>query len=106
MTRAYRLPPTGTGQPSATLPPLASLPKVDPAGRWMLTAVAYVFDDQSPEEIKKARDALINVVEDLTPCGITFKQIARKYYDTQIATARNSVAQSFGQTQSLAGGGA
>lgn len=102
LTRVYKL-PTGADHPAATLPALESLQKVDPAGRWMLTVVAYVMDDQSPDRIKAARDALTQVWEDLTPCGITFKQIDRKYYDTQLAAARKPPTQSFGQTQSLAG---
>lgn len=102
-TRAYRL-SHGAAQPLATMPPLDTLPKVLPGGQWMLKAVAYVFEDQSPDKIKAARDALSKVVEDLTSTGISFKQIERKYYDTQLAATRNPATQSFGQTQSLAGG--
>lgn len=103
LSRTYKL-PAGADQPAATLPALESLPKVDPACRWMLTVVAYVMDDQSPDRIKAARDALTQVWEDLTPCGITFRQIDRKYYDTQLAAMRKPPTQSFGQSQSLAGG--
>lgn len=103
LTRVYKL-PTGADKPAANLPPLESLQKVDPAGRWMLTVVAYVMDDQSPDKIKAARDALTQVWDDLTPCGIAFKQIDRKYYDTQLAAARKPVIQPFGQAQQMAGG--
>ncbi|CAN8104389.1 unnamed protein product [Discula destructiva] len=105
LTRTYKLPSTGTGtgQPAATLPPLESLSMVEPGGRWMLKVVAYVFDDQSPDKIKEARDVLTKVVDDLTPVGFAFKSLDRKFFDTQAAVARAPAIQSFGQTQSIVG---
>lgn len=102
-TRYYKLGTPGATEPCKTLPKLEHLTKVDPVGRWMLVVVAYVFEDQSPENIQAARDALTKVVDDLSPTGISFVRIDRKVYDTQLAATRNPAVQSFGQTQSLAG---
>lgn len=94
---------SGNPEPAATLPALESLPKVDPAGHWVLYVVSYVFDDQTPDNITAARDAVTKVVEDLAPCGIVFMQLERKAFDTQLAATRKPAVQSFGQSQTLAG---
>lgn len=107
LVRYYKLPANADGaaraQPLPMLPALNALQKADPAGKWMLWAVAYVQDDQSPDKIKAARDALAKVRDDLTPCGIAFRAIDRKYHDTQLAATRKPTTQTLGMTQSLAG---
>lgn len=100
--RFYKL-SSGKSEPAATMPSMESLSKVDPAGHWVLYVVSYVFEDQSPDNIKAARDAVNKVVEDLSACGIVFMQLDRKRFDTQLAAAPKPATQSFGQTQSLAG---
>ncbi|PSR99284.1 hypothetical protein BD289DRAFT_479651 [Coniella lustricola] len=107
LVRCYRAPAQAAGAgrshgPAATLPALESLEHATP-GKWMLTAVAYVTEDMTPDKIQAARDALFKVREDMGPCGIVFKEIDRRHFDTQIAAARKPMSQALGKTQSLVG---
>ncbi|KAF3765607.1 hypothetical protein M406DRAFT_329495 [Cryphonectria parasitica EP155] len=106
LVRCYRVPAMADGgknAPSTTLPAFDSLEMVSP-GKWMLTVVSYVLDDHTPDKMQAARDALIKVKDDLAPCGITFKEIDRRHYDTQLAASRKPTSQALGMNQSLAGG--
>lgn len=106
LVRHYRLPQEpGGDKPMSTVPSFEDLEKVDAAGKWTLWAVAYVLDDQSPEKIKAARDALSKVHEDLSSAGIVFRAVDRKYHDTSIAATRQMTAQTLGNLQQVGGAG-
>lgn len=104
LVRNYRLPPNvnpdGSRTPLPTLPSFDALEKQDPAGKWQLWAKAYVLDDQSPDKIKAARDALTKVRDDFGST-INFLTIDRKYHDTQITVPRQPATQTLGRTQPL-----
>lgn len=103
VTRSYSVPSDSGGKaPSTTLLPLESLQPTVP-GKWMLRVVSYVLDDHTPDKIQAARDALTKVKDELGPCGIQFKEIDRRHYDTQLAATRKSTSQAFGMAQQLAG---
>lgn len=105
LVRCYKVPAQTEGSshsPATRLPAFDSLEPVTP-GKWMLTVVAYVTDEMTPDKIQAAREALSKVRDDLGPCGIVFKEIDRRHFDTQLAAARKPASQALGKTQSLVG---
>lgn len=107
LVRYHKLPPQADGpdpkQPATTLPPFESLETRDPAGKWILWVSTYVFEDQSPDKIKEARDTLLKVRDDLNASGIQFRNIDRRFLDTQLVPTRQPETQTLGMSQSIAG---
>lgn len=118
LIRSHKLPPQqpptttadGTSssaavkQPAPILPPFDTLTPHDPAGKWTLWVSTYVFEDQSPDKIKEARDALLKVRDELGSTGIQFRPIDRRFLDTQLVpAARQPETLTLGMSQSIAG---
>lgn len=85
LSRYYYLPgPLGQTPPAATLPPFQDLKVVDPARKWTLNVKMNVMDDNQPEKMKKAHEALMKVKIELDQI-FDFKIIDRRIFDTRIA---------------------
>lgn len=81
---------TAPVSPATTLPAFDSLTPVDKQNRWILQIKAHVFQDNKPEDIKKAQDRLLSLRKELD--GVfDFKTIERKAYDTRVALQQHGI---------------
>lgn len=76
--------------PLSKLPSWESLTPVDSQRGWLLQVKTHVLRDNSPEDIRKAQEALFAVRKELDEV-FDFKVIDRKVHDTRVAQQSQGV---------------